>query len=159
MASYAKEIEHRAVFNNWNSYSRAVGQFRIRGLAEDDNERNRIGTEVCFKRQAGNGGRYYNAESNGANWILRVYADGTAYYYPDKLQHIARRTRSEIHEMIMKHFRVVKEEELEHVDYYARKFQVLRRKPLGTLSKRYFIKSVDFGQFLALKYNDLETRT
>jgi len=160
--SYATEIENRAIFNNWNSYSRGVGRLRIQGISEDNgnsrmyNGTSRIGTEVCFSEASGQNRYYNNQESNGADWILRVYADGTAYFYPDKLRAFNHPTSSSIKQMVYKHFRIVKEEWHEQNNYDARKFQILRRKPLGQLSRKYFVKSIEFGEYLTNKYNDMQ---
>lgn len=160
--SYAKEIENRAIFNNWNSYSRGVGKLRIRGISEERQGSgyygNRIGTEVCWKNNAGNSRYYNNQESNGADWILRVYADGTAYFYPNKLQQFNRPTSSSISDMVYKHFRVIKTIDNDR-DWYRNRFQILRRKPVGQLSKKYFIKSINFGEYLVNKFNDMQGDT
>lgn len=158
--SYARQIEDRAIFNNWNSYSRGVGRLRIRGISEQREGNtyygNRIGTEVCFKEPRGRNDYYRNNEQNGSNWIFRCYADGTGYLYPDKLEAFNYPTKRSILNMIYKHFRVIKEEHHEENRYEARKFQILRRKPLGVLSRKYFLTSITFGDYLANKYNDLK---
>lgn len=157
--SYATEIENRAIYNNWNSYSRGVGRLRIQGITEQHSGSrwygNRIGTEVCWK--SGSRYRYHdNNENNGSDWILRVFADGTGYFYPDKLSDFNYPTSSSIKDMIYAHFRVIKEESHEANSYRDRKFQILRRKPIGQLSRKYFISAVAFGDYLKNKYNDLE---
>ncbi len=162
--SYASEIECRAIYNNWNSYSRGVGRLRIRGLSEERPDSryygNRIGTEVCWNG-TGNTRYYNNAENNGSNWILRVYADGTAYFYPNKLRHFNNPTSNSISQMVYKHFRVIKAELPENITGYAgsyhhERLEILRRRPVGQLSRKYFVKSLNFGEYLANKYNDLE---
>lgn len=157
--SYAKEIEARAVFNNWNSYSRGVGRLRIRGLSEGQADSgyygNRIGTEVCFNG-TGQSRYYHNRENNGSDWILRVYADGTAYFYADKLQAFNYPTSSSIHTMVNKYFRVVKTEHNPEAPYQSRNLQIMRRRPIGQLSKKYFVKTLEFGEYLTNKYNDLQ---
>ena len=156
--SYASEIEQRAIFNNWNSYSRGVGRLRIQGISEEragsEYHGNRIGTEICWGSESGHGSQYMNGENNGANWILRVYADGTGYFYPDKLGTFNYATRHAIREMVYKHYRIIKEEY--HTETGRLRFQVLRRKPLGQLSRKYFIASIAFGDHLKNKYNDLQ---
>ena len=161
--SYASEIENRAIFQNWQSYSRNVGRLCIRGISEQSSNAriwvgsHRIGSEVCFKSNMGNAQYYNNPENNGADWLFRCYVDGTAYFYPDKVRRFGYYTTSEsIKDVVYAHYRVIKEIYDENKPYYERKFQVLRRKPVGALSNKHFIKTLQFGEFLLNKYNDLE---